>query len=97
MSTSTAERRPQIEDAAAAKVHAAKPDTTTVAQPPTIAPERASRPDRHGHRTVSVRCPYCGRRHVHGMPSDGGPVGHRLSHCDRDVEHLGYVIVGASA
>ncbi len=36
-----------------------------------------------GNRTVTVRCPYCRRLHVHGWPREyaGEHPGNRLSHC----------------
>lgn len=100
--TTTAERRPQATRGAAHEVQATTPDDTTVTarpEPPTIAVERVSQPDKHGNRTVTVRCPYCHGRHLHGLPvgDDTTAVGHRLAHCSRDVAHLGYVIAGTAA
>lgn len=62
-----------------------EPDT------PTVTPIKVST-SRDGTRTVTIVCVYCGRRHAHGWPA-GMTIGHRVSHCDRDVEHLGYRIL----
>lgn len=45
-----------------------------------------------GHRVVTIHCPWCGRKHQHGLPAGFETVGHRVSHCDRDTQHLGYVV-----
>lgn len=26
-------------------------------------------------------CPFCGKRHRHGAPEEGGDPGHRVNHC----------------
>lgn len=36
---------------------------------------------RDGVRTVSVRCPYCRRRHIHGWPESASSPWRVLSHC----------------
>ncbi len=46
-----------------------------------------------GGRTVVVRCPFCRRTHVHGVP-DASSYGPRLSHC-HNVEPRTYVLVPA--
>jgi hypothetical protein len=103
----TRERRPAKD--AVHEVTATKQDTTSVlaqsAQgaghadgtdvppvPPVVDVLRVT-PTRDGNRTVTIRCPWCGRRHVHGLPAGNATVGHRVSHCARDVAHLGYVVV----
>jgi hypothetical protein len=30
-------------------------------------------------RTVTILCPFCGARHIHGAPE--GKLGHRNAHC----------------
>lgn len=105
MTDTTEERRPQATRDAAPEVQATTPDDDTTVtvpatwrvdlygEPPRVQPVHVSRPDRQGNRSVTVRCVYCGRRHVHGWAADDGEVGHRVTHCDRDIAHLGYVIV----
>jgi hypothetical protein len=34
-----------------------------------------------GVRSVTVECPYCGRKHVHGWPVGEPQPGPRISHC----------------
>lgn len=41
----------------------------------------ATHVDRRGIRTVTVRCPYCKRRHIHGWPLSSADPGVRASHC----------------
>lgn len=54
---------------------------------------------RRGQRTVTVRCPYCERTHVHGWPLNDATPGTRQAHChDRaDGEHRSYRIVSFDA
>lgn len=45
---------------------------------------------RHGQdgvRTLTVACPYCGRRHRHGWPPEDKTPGIRLSHCRPTRRH----------
>lgn len=82
--TPTDESRPAANGAAASGAGAAM-------LPPRVPHARLLRVDhdlRRGVRTVTVACPYCRRRHVHGVsPSNAVPVGSRLSHCiDRTPE-----------
>lgn len=42
-----------------------------------------------GGLLIIARCPFCGKRHVHGA---GGGYGHRVSHCI-GFETPGYVLV----
>jgi hypothetical protein len=45
---------------------------------------------------VINRCPFCGKRHVHGDAGDPGPGfhGHRLGHCrEWQTAQVGYVLV----
>lgn len=41
-------------------------------------------------------CPYCHELHTHGGGRPGGDpksfLGHRVSHCDKDVEKIGYIL-----
>lgn len=46
-----------------------------------------------GGRTVVVRCPFCRKQHVHGVP--GGSYGSRNSHC-HDRPARTYVLVPAT-
>jgi hypothetical protein len=99
------ERRPAKD--AAHEVTATKQDVPTIVEPLAPVPGLAGTPGtvppvvdvlkvsatRDGNRTVTIRCPWCGRRHMHGLPADNATVGHRVAHCDRDVAHLGYVVV----
>jgi hypothetical protein len=52
--------------------------------------------DRHGVRSVTCGCPWCGRIHVHGWPQGTEGVGHRLSHCGAGGTRGGYNVVGES-
>lgn len=47
-----------------------------------------------GGRTVVVRCPFCRRNHIHGVPN--GSYGARNSHC-HDREPRSYILVPATA
>ena len=44
-------------------------------------------------RTVRVRCPFCSRKHVHGVPD--GNYGTRRSHC-LDRPPRSYILVPAA-
>ncbi len=58
------------------------------------APPRVLAVLERGGRTVTVRCPFCRKRHVHGVP-DAASYGPRQSHCHgRDAQT--YVLVPAS-
>jgi hypothetical protein len=47
-----------------------------------IPPEPSSRPNVERRWTVEVRCPFCGRKHVHGWRAPGGELKpRRLAHC----------------
>jgi len=46
-------------------------------------------PSRDG-RTCTVRCPFCGRTHTHGLGGDRATYGHRGAHCSPGG---GYVLV----
>lgn len=37
----------------------------------------------HGKTTrhITVKCPYCNKRHFHGWPYGPGDPGHRSAHC----------------
>jgi hypothetical protein len=35
-----------------------------------------------------IRCPFCGKKHYHGVANPG----HRLSHCVRGPDNPGYII-----
>jgi hypothetical protein len=37
--------------------------------------------DRRGVRTVTVKCPHCGKRHTHGWPQGDAEPGLRRPHC----------------
>jgi len=106
------ERRPLDRGAAVQIIEATQPDQTSVTAPsaqdsgragtdvppvPPVVDVLRVTPTRDGNRTVTIRCPWCGRRHVHGLPAGNTAVGHRVSHCARDVAHLGYVVVLAPA
>jgi hypothetical protein len=55
---------------------------------------------RRGHTLIVERCPYCGRRHVHGDAGrrERGEHGHRLAHCrERTAGNPGYVLVETAA
>jgi hypothetical protein len=52
-----------------------------------------------GGHTVVVRCPYCGRRHAHGLPDRATSLDsrHRLSDCVvKHPDDHGYYLVEAS-
>jgi hypothetical protein len=44
-------------------------------------------------------CPYCGKKHFHGLPKDGMKkrnFGHRVSHCGPSkIDNRGYFLVKA--
>ena len=42
--------------------------------------------------TITVRCPHCGKQHVHGVGADGTVLGHRLAHCTTPPTGAGYVL-----
>jgi hypothetical protein len=46
-------------------------------------------------RHVTVRCPLCGKKHLHGVPYESGrePT-HRVAHCwdNKPRQHIGYWI-----
>jgi len=42
---------------------------------------------RDGIRQVTVKCPYCARRHSHGWPPEDTTPGIRLSHCKPTRRH----------
>ena len=43
---------------------------------------RVHQPRRRGeNRTVVIKCPHCGKRHVHGWPLDHTEIGSRVAHC----------------
>lgn len=54
-------------------------------------PDVVAVPDRTG-RTVTIRCPYCRKRHTHGAQDLNRDLGHRVAHCS-DGRGLGYVLV----
>jgi len=62
------------------------------AEPPTVLAFKVRR-TRAGNRIVTIRCPWCGRKHLHGLPAGESTVGHRASHCTRDVNRVGYLIL----
>lgn len=44
-------------------------------------------------RYVTIRCPYCGKKHLHGSRGGTEYAGHRVAHCDtRELDNLGYII-----
>ncbi len=32
-------------------------------------------------RCITIKCPHCGRKHVHGWPYGQPDIGHRIGHC----------------
>lgn len=62
-------------------------DSTTVTEEIPTAEVLEIQTPRRGNRTVVVRCPFCGCRHVHGWPaSDGNTLStSRVSHCRQDA------------
>lgn len=58
------------------------PTTTPPTAPPTV--EALAVKHLEATRLVEIRCPLCGRRHVHGWPYGRQTIGHRISHCLRD-------------
>lgn len=62
---------------------------------PTVHPIRVTtNRDHPGAHVVTIRCPYCHRKHSHGLPAGNTVAGHRHSHCGRGN---GYVIAAAEA
>jgi len=60
------------------------PTTPTVADPSDVPHVVAARVVTTRHtRLVSVHCPYCGRRHGHGVPFGNLATRHRLAECGR--------------
>ncbi len=53
---------------------------TTMAIPTVIA--LSIKPTK-GTRAVTVRCPFCRRKHFHGWPYGSQTIGSRVSHCWR--------------
>ncbi len=47
-------------------------------------------------RVVTIRCPYCRRRHPHGAQDLDRDLSHRVAHCS-EGRGLGYVLVRAVA
>jgi len=43
--------------------------------------------------TVEITCPYCGRRHLHGLGAEGDLWGHRVAHCVGGKPNPGYDII----
>jgi len=53
-----------------------------------------SRPvTRGGCWTVEITCPFCRRRHLHGLGEKGDLWGHRLAHCVGGKPNPGYDII----
>jgi hypothetical protein len=104
VNTPTREERPPAKEAAPDLSTATKQATTTVPPspaavpghagtvPPVVQALRVSAPDRYGNRSVTVPCPWCHRRHLHGLPAGDTDVGHRVTHCTRDAAYVGYVV-----
>ena len=49
-------------------------DALPVAEVLTVTPTRTT-------RLVTIRCPICGRQHVHGWPHGLDSIGSRVAHC----------------
>lgn len=60
----------------------------------TVVPLSVKRDD--GVWLATIQCPFCARRHIHGLGNGDQPVaGHRESHCSRtgrERRQRGYVI-----
>ena len=58
--------------------------------------EAKAKRERDGVWTLTVKCPYCGKQHMHGGGDGKRPFyGHRLSHCLK-VPVEGYELVPES-
>ena len=43
-------------------------------------------------RLVTIRCPWCDRKHTHGWPYGETEIGHRVAHCHNRARSTGYYI-----
>lgn len=50
---------------------------------------------REGIHLVILKCPFCGRKHLHGGGGSDGGAGHRVAHCPPGTPGAdrGYVLV----
>jgi len=75
-----------------------KEKTKLETKPPTVFCEIIELKHDAGNYLLRVdNCPYCGKKHYHGMPKGGlrmREFGHRLSHCGPDAKpNPGYFLV----
>jgi len=52
----------------------------------------APNPSAEGAFIATVRCPYCSKKHQHGIPSADDTGGHRAPHCVEPRINRGYTI-----
>ncbi|MGB9307119.1 MAG: hypothetical protein WCB92_26585 [Mycobacterium sp.] len=65
-----------------------------------VAPIESVSVKRYGRdtvRTVTIRCPYCTRRHTHGWPEGDAAPGFRRPHCDDRTIHTPDYYIAAPA
>jgi hypothetical protein len=73
----------------------------SAARAPVVPVVSARRVSARDNDLLVVRCPFCGRDHVHGAGGKGSPRGsgdgHRMAHCSGADADDGYEIVEEAA